>query len=226
MSRFDLLYDTKHALNRAVDLDDLVAALFADHPDLQSFSVEVTNEYDDNNYSDYSRVTRVNGYSVDYDGEYEDELAEPDESEHPKASAAAINNIMSITGYVQEKHSYGEHNFERSVYGGRGRKSVGQPDAICALALLNGDRVSVDVLIEAGDRWALHHADAHGRYDEADEFALFAREDAMGLALEYAKKFGPLSDKTLNYFVLSLGADDYGYEHLQEYLEWAKEKAA
>jgi hypothetical protein len=225
MSRFELLHDTKRALERAVDLDDLVPALFADHPELQSFSVDVTNEYDDNNYSDYSRVTRVNGWSVDYDGEY-DGFAEEEEISTPKASSAAINNVMSIAEYVQDKYGYGEHNFERSIYEGRVQKSVRTPNSICAMALLNGDRVCVDVLLEACDRWTLHHADAHGRYDEADEFALFAREDAMGLALEYAKKFGPLSDKTLNYFVLSLKADDYGHEHLQEYLEWAKEKAA
>jgi len=225
MSRFELMHYTKRALERAVDLDDLVAALFADYPDLQSFSVDVTNEYDDNNYSDYSRVTRVNGWSVDYDGEYDD-IAEEEEISTPKASAEAINNAMDITKYVQEKYGYGEHKFERSVYEGRAKKSAVSPDAICAMALLNGDRVCVDVLLEACDRWTLYHADAHGRYDEADEFALFARKDAMGLALEYAKKFGPLSEKTLNYFVLSLGADDYGYDKLQEYLEWAKEKAA
>ena len=64
MSRFDLLYDIKRTLSNAVDLDDMVAALFADYPDLIRFQFEVTNEYDDNNYSDYTRLKTVNGWSV------------------------------------------------------------------------------------------------------------------------------------------------------------------
>jgi hypothetical protein len=225
MSRFDLLYDAKNALERAVDLDDLVAALFADHPDLQSFMVEVTNEYDDNNYSDYSRVTKINGYSVDYEGEYEDEFTEPECPESEKASAAAINDVMSITDEVQEKHGHGDHEFNRGDYQSHVTKVLDSSDMICAVSILKGDKVPVSILRDACSRWVLHHAEAHGRYSPEDEFDLFAREDMIDVAREYAERHGPLSDKTLNYFILSLKSEDPEYEQLQKYLGWLKEPA-
>lgn len=228
MSRFDLLHDADNALSRVVDADDMVAALFHDHPDLISFEVAVTSEYDDNNYSDYSRVVTVNGYSVDYEGEYEDEFTEPEESEHPKASREAIEQVMNIPEYVRDKWGHGDHDFHRDTFGkSYGTKPISErADALCAIALLSGEKVSVDTLVEAGGRWALNHAFVHGRYSPEDEFRLFAQENMMGVAMNYARVHGPLSDKTLNYFILSLKSEDYGYEQLQEYLEWLKGKAA
>jgi hypothetical protein len=230
MSRFDLLHDADNALSRVVDADDLVAALFQDHPDLISFEVSVTSEYDDNNYSDYSRVVKVNGWRIDYDGEYEEyeEDEEDEESDLPKASREAIEQVMNVPEYVREKWGHGDHDFHRDVFGkSHATKPISErADALCAIALLSGERVSVDTLVEAGGRWALHHAALHGRYSPEDEFRLFAQEDMMGVAMNYARVHGPLSDKTLNYFILSLKSDDYGYEQLQEYLEWLKGKAA
>jgi hypothetical protein len=225
MSRFDLLHDADNALSRFVDADDLVAALFHDHPDLISFEVDVTNEYDDNNYSDYSRVVKVNGWRVDYEGEYEED---EEESDLPKASREAIGQVMNIPEYVENKWGYGEHDFHRDTFGkSHGAKRIADhAAALCAIALLSGERVPVDTLVEAGGRWALNHAFVHGRHSPEDEFRLFAREDMMGVAMNYAKAHGPLSDKTLNYFILSLKSEDHGYEYLQEYLEWLKGKAA
>ena len=226
MSRFDLLHDAKNALDRAVDMEDLVASLFKDHPDLISFEVSVTNEYDDNNYSDYSRVTTVNGHSIDYEGEHEEEYDEEDASDLPKASQEAIERVMLLPEYVQEKWGHGEHTFDRAKYENVRGKMTDHSDALCAIALLEGDKVPVDTLLKSMERWVLHHADIHGRYRDEDEYLLFAREDMMGMALVYAERHGPLSDKTLNYFILSLKSEDHGYEHLQEYLEWLKGKAA
>ena len=48
----------------------------------------------------------------------------------------------------------------------------------------------------------------------------------IDVAREYAERHGPLSDKTLNYFILSLKSEDNDYEELQKYLEWLKERAA
>jgi len=223
MSRFDLLHDAKYALDRAVDLEDLVAALFHDHPDLTSFQVDVTNEYDDNNYSDYSRVTTVNGIPVDYDGEYEEE---EEESDLPKASQEAVERAMLLPEYVQEKWGHGEHVFDRKKYENVRGKMTDHSDALCAIALLEGDKVPVDTLLKAMKRWVLHHADIHGRYGDEDEYLLFAREDMMAHAFQYAERHGPLTDKTLNYFILSLKSEDFGYESLQKYLEWLKGKAA
>jgi hypothetical protein len=225
MFHFDLLHDAKSALSRVVGEGDMVAALFHDHPDLISFEVAVTSEYDDNNYSDYSQVTKVNGWSVDFDGEYEE--YDEEESNLPKASREAVEQVLNIPYYVRDERGHGDHNFHRDTFGKPEDKSLAnKADALCAIALLSGEMVSVDTLVDAGGRWALHHAALHGRYSPEDEFRLFAREDAMGLAMNYAKAHGPLSDKTLNYFILSLKSDDYGYEQLQEYLEWLKGKAA
>lgn len=229
MSRFDLAYSIKRALENAVDLDDLMAALFADHPELQTLEFEVTNEYDDNNYSDYTRLHKVNGWQVDYDGEYEedeDEGAVP--SELPKASDEAVHQAMNLCEFVKEKHGYGGTKFKRGDYDfDESKKRMrGGADLECALAFLKGEKPKVDSIIEAGYGWWDHYADAHGRFTPEEEFRLFAREGWMPAALTYAKGYGPLSEKTLNYFILTLNAEHDDHNSLQEYLEWMREKAA
>jgi hypothetical protein len=222
MSRFGLLHDAKMALNSTVDLDDLVSALFNDNPDLISFEVNVTNEYDDNNYSDYSRLTKINGYSVDYNGEYDEDYEDEEENDLPKASQESIEQAMEIPEFVADKFGHGEHSFLREDYENSRDRVIDKSDTLCAIALLKGEKVPVDTIANSMERWILHHAEVHGRYSSEDEYRLLAREEMMGIALAYAKKHGPLSEKTLNYFILSLKSEDWGYNHLQEYLEWMK----
>jgi hypothetical protein len=217
MSRFELLLDARKALSRTVDLDDILAELFRENQDLHSFKVEVTTEFDDSNYSDYARVTMVNGRHVDCEGSYEDE---EEENPLPVASQETINRAMNLAGEVRDKHSHGDYLIERSDYESDGPRQVtGIKEMICASALLGGEKIPVSVLSGCHTRWAIHHAEVHGRFSEEDEFALFTGEDKMPAALKYAEKFGPLSDNTLNYFLLTLKSDDYGYEDLQKYLE-------
>ena len=225
MSRFDLLYDVKQTLSRVVDLDDLVSALFADYPDLISFQFDVTNEYDDNNYSDYTRLQRVNGWTVDYDGEYEDE---EEDSESPKASGDAVQQVMAISEYVESKLGYGEHEFHRDDYPASDSddRLKNDPNLEAATACINGTKVSVETLLKADEKWILHYARIHGRYSPEDEFTLIARKDMMWIVDDYAELFGPIEEKTLNYFILSLTSEDDNYEQLQDYLEWLKKRAA
>lgn len=228
MSRFDLVYSIKRALERAVDLDDLMAALFADHPELQTLEFEVTNEYDDNNYSDYTRLTRVNGWLVDYDGNYEDDEDQDVTSELPKASVEAVQEAMNLCDFVKEKYGYGDMKFERGDYDfDRSQKKMkSSADLDCAVAFMKGEKPTVDAIIEADFGWWSEYAEIHGRFTPEDEFRVFAREGWMSPALEYAKNYGPLSEKTVNYFILSINAEHDDYNSLQEYLEWIKEKAA
>lgn len=227
-SRFDLAYDIKMAMERVVDLDDLLAALFADHPDLHTLQFEVTNEYDDNNYSDYTRLQKVNGWQVDYEGTYEDEEDEDDPPESPKASQKAAWAAMNLCEFVKDKYGYGDVTFSRADYDWEKSRSKMKSGAELevAVAVMQGRKVPVETIIKADHSWWSHYAGVHGRYSPEDEFALFAREGCMWAALEYAKGYGPLSEKTVNYFVLSANKDDADYEHLQEYLEWVKGKAA
>lgn len=226
MSRFDLAYSIKRTLERAVDLDDLLAALFADHPELQTLEFEVTNEYDDNNYSDYTRLQRVNGWQVDYDGEYEGE--DDDTSELPQASVEAVQEAMNLCDFVKEKYGYGDVTFNRDDYDfdESQKRMKSSADLECAVAFLKGEKVGIEKLLEAEGGWWEHHAEAHGRFSPEDEFKVFAREGWMHSALIYAKDHGPLSEKTVNYFILTINADHDDYHALQEYLEWAREKAA
>lgn len=229
MSRFGLLYDVKNALRRAVDFDDLLVAIFSDHPDLQTLRYEVTNEYDDSNYSDYVRLSAVNGWAVDYDGEYDKDQfadADEDESEQPKASQDAVNESMKLCDFVKDKYGYGSWEFSRDDYRSESDRVSGAANMECAFAALSGKKLPASVILEADNIWIGHYSDVHGRYSPEDEFTLLAREDMMGMALEYAQKHGPLSENTLNYFVLSLKSDDHGYDKLQEYLEWLKGKVA
>lgn len=225
MSRFDLLYAFRNELERTVKVGDLISALFDDHPDLETFQVDVTNEYDDNNYSDYCRLATVNGYSVDYDGEYEEEEDEEDEAPStPKASEKAVSDAMGITEYIKEEWGYGDHTFNRADFaGGRTTKEiVNSPNLSCLMGIMAGAKVSVEALSRCDDRFVLIYAENNGRFSPEDEFSIFAREGMMWAAKEYAQKHGPLSEKTLNYWVLSLKSEDHEYEHLQEYLDWAK----
>jgi len=229
MSRFDLAYSIKRTLERAVDLDDLMAALFADHTDLQTLEFEVTNEYDDNNYSDYTRLQKVNGWQVDYDGNYEEEEDEDDmASDLPKASQKACWDAMNLCDFMKEKYGYGDIKFKRGDYDYKNTKKKMKSNAEldCALAFMKGDKPTVDAIIEADGGWWSHYAEAHGRFSPEDEFRVFAREGWMGPALTYAKDYGPLSEKTLNYFILTINSEHDDYENLQEYLELVREKAA
>lgn len=224
MSRFDLLYHVNRVLSSAVDLDDMVSALFADYPDLICFKFEVTNEYDDNNYSDYTRLQEVNGWAVDYDGEYEEE---DETSDLPKASNEAVQQVMAISEYVNEKHGYGSHEFHRDSYpiSDSKKRLKNDPNLQIATACINGTKVPIETLLKADEMWVLHYASAHGRYSPEDEFNIFGRKEMVSYAEVYAKKFGPIGEKTLNYFILSLTADDEEYVQLQGYLKWLKECA-
>lgn len=225
MSRFDLVYDIKRALERVVDLDDLLAALFADYPDIEDLDFEVTNEYDDNNYSDYTRLQRVNGWQVDYDGNIEDE---DEEHDLPKPSQESIHAAMNLSDFVMQKYGHGEHSFSKGDYDweGSNKKMKSSPELECAMAALKGERVPVETIMAANGTWWFRHAELHGRYSPEDEFKFFAREGWMGAALNYAQHFGPISDKTLNFFVLVCNSEHEDYENLQKYLDWLREKAA
>lgn len=225
MSRFALLYDIKYALSHGIELDSLLAALFADHPDLKTVEYSVTSEYDDNNYSDYSRLQKVNGWQVDYDGNYDEDYEDEEDNENnpPKASEAAVSAAMLISEFVQERFGFGDHTFSRDEFADKSDPSPGDnPQLECAIALLHSKKVPLKTLIEAGGRWVVRHAQVHGKYGPEDEFKLFAKEGMMYLALEYAKECGPLSEKTLNWFVLSSNKENPDHDHLQEYLKWMK----
>ena len=226
MSRFDLLYDIKRTLSNAVDLDDMVAALFADYPDLIRFQFEVTNEYDDNNYSDYTRLKTVNGWSVDYDGEYEDE-DEGETSDIPKASNKTVHQVTGVEEYVKEKHGLGDHEFHRDDYttADSEKRLRNDPNLQIATACINGTKVPIETLLKADEKWVLHYARVHGRYSPEDEFTLIGRKKMMWIAEDYAEEFGPIEEKTLNYFILSITSGDDEYSQLREYLDWLKERA-
>lgn len=228
MSRFDLLYDMKNEFERTVGPRDLISALFHDHPELENFDVSVTSEYDDNNYSDYCRVTKVNGWYVDYDGEFEEEFDDQDPHEFPKPSKKAIENCMGVAEYVKSDWGYGDHTFFRKMFSKcRDMKEIVEnPNLACIMAIAKGGEVPLNTLLEADQRWIVKYADVHGRYSDEDEFALFAREDMICSARNYAFAHGPLTEKTLNYFLLSLNAEEHDYRILQEYMEWLKAKAA
>jgi hypothetical protein len=219
-----MLRDARKALSRAIDLDDMLSALFREDPELHSFVVEVTNEYDDNNYSDYSRVTKVNGRYVDYNGDYEEEN---EKNPLPVVENNTIQMIVDLTESIMEKYGHGEIEISRGDYDSdKARPITGLAEMRCATALLNGEKIPVSILSKSDHTWSIHHAEVHGRYSDEDEFALFAQEGMMGLAFDYARTFGPLSEKTLNYFVLTLRAEDDDHEHLQEYLKWTRHEAA
>lgn len=137
-----------HGGNGADNYRNLISQLFLDFPNLNQIEVSKTNEYNDNDYSDYFRILSINGlrieddyyYEEDENGEYVknsgDENDESDESEKTKVDPklifssteiAHICNVLHTTEDYFENNSEDDSQFlsrEEYVFGNGNKKQI------------------------------------------------------------------------------------------------------
>jgi hypothetical protein len=227
MLRFDKLFDIRRTLENVVSNDDLIRAVFEDIPELQEISFGVTNEYDDNNYSDYVRLTAVNGWVIDYEDEYED--GDEQTSDMPKIEDMnKVGTIRDLVQMVGKEFGYNEdHKIDRAYamrHKNVKKKKTEKAEMKYIMSHFMGKRLPENFFVRVNPKWALYHALDHGRFKPETEFKIFAREGYMRDALRYAQEIvkGPLDEKIENFFILNSEPDSQDYENLKKYLEFKK----
>ena len=225
MLHFNKLYDIRRILENVVSGDDLIRAVFEDAPELQEFTWSVTNEYDDNNYSDYVRLTAVNGWRLDYDDVYEEEQ----DSDLPKIEDMNIvGTIRDLVEIVGKEFGYNEdHKIDRAYamrHKNAKKKRSDRAEVKYIMSHLMGKKLPENFFVRADPKWALYHALEHGRFKPETEFKIFARDGHMFDARRYAQEIvkGPLDEKIENFFILNSQPDTPDYEDLKKYLEFKK----
>lgn len=225
MINFDKMYDISRTMKRIVTPDHLITALFMDIPELKEFTWSVTSEYDDNNYSDYTTLTTINGRGVDYDAEYEEE-----EEDLPSLSREARNKVLELVQAVGEEFGHSEeHSASREDYLPKSKRSyhaeADDEELGYVTAYMNKSTLPREYFEKLKNtKWATYYAHDHGRFPPDLEFKIYAREDGMWDALHYARCIGSrLSEGVENYFILNSGEEDK--KHLQIYIEEFVEKS-
>lgn len=228
MLHFNKLYDIRRILENVVSGDDLIRAVFEDAPELQEFTWSVTNEYDDNNYSDYVRLTAVNGWRLDYDDAYEEEQ----DSDLPKIEDMNIvGTVRDLVEIVGKEFGYNEdHKIDRAYamrHKNAKKKRSDRAEVKYIMSHLMGKKLPENFFVRADPKWALYHALEHGRFKPETEFKIFARDGHMFDARRYAQEIvkGPLDEKIENFFILNSQPDTPDYEDLKKYLEFKKNAA-
>lgn len=230
MLNFDKQYSIRRVLQQVVTEDDLITAVFRDIPELQEFTFSKTNEYDDNNYSDYTRLTYINGYAVDYEGDYEDEEEDEDpENKMPRiACPQARHTVRDLVDSINDGFDHSEEiTIKREDYlpgvTRRTRAKADKEELEYVKSYMTGTTLP-DKYFKYLDntKWAIYYAQDHGRFSEDLEFEIFAKEGRMYYAYLYAKEIikGPLPEKIENFYVLNNGDEDKN--DLQRYLEFKK----
>lgn len=225
MNNFNKMYDISRVMKRIITPDDLIAALFADIPELNEFTWSVTSEYNDNDYSTYTNLTSVNGRLVNYEAEYED-----GDEELPSLSHEARNNVMELVNAVGEKFGYAdEHTASREDYIPKKKRtyyaSADKEELQYVTAWMKKSTLPKKYFENLGNvKWANYYAMDHGRFSPELEFKIYAQEGRMWDALQYACCIGSrLAMEVENYFILNAGEDDKKY--LQIYMNEFVEKS-
>ena len=240
MLNFEKIYSVSQALKQVYGAPDMIAAVFADCPELKSFNFTVTNEYDDNNYSDYSRLTAVNGLGVDYDGDYEEILDEDEEQEPgtgPMVDAATRASLRDLVGLISDHYGHsGEddsdsHLVVRDAFPSKSPwKSPSTPEIQYALAHVSGAKIEDGWFLSNESKFAAFYAEDHGRFSEDMETKLFTGIYKMEACLMYAQALrshtcrGGLPKHLEDYWMLqcTLEAKDEDKESFRKYLAQRK----
>lgn len=220
MIHFEKNLDLKIVSKKAITNYELARSLFESIPDLENFKFIKNQEYDDNNYFDNIRVSEINGYTYLY-GEYDED--EEVTSKLPKIPDEITYMIEHLVDYISEGLDFSEE--ERLVERGEYEDCVEDEksaDQIYFASYFSGSKLPNSFFIENETKWAVYYALDHGRFDEATEFEILAKEGNMRLALEYAKHVikGRLPEKIENFYILNDYEDDK--KCLKEYLEFVK----
>lgn len=217
---YNKLSDIRRALERTVDTESLIHAAFRDCPAVQVFTYSYTQEYDDNNYSDYATITSINGHRLDYDGQYDEE--EDGDGDLPRVSERDIAVFTDLVHDIAKYYERGEDMTMERVNHTSLSIALDDDMKIYLRSFLFKEKINTDFFVENEEKFALYYADDHGRFSEEDEFRIFAQQGRMFTAFEYAKHIikGNLPEKVENFFILN--GNEADKESLAQYLEHKK----
>jgi len=234
MLNFSKLSHMQKVFETTITKEDLIVALFEDVPELETFTFGVSNEYDDSNYSDHSRLKRINGIRIDYDNNYEGDegFGDYDEDLDKQASdpvgekisdKKVISAIREVVDMVGTYFGYDDaHVVTRDSFRPRRLSKSDKAEREYAISYLTGKELDDAFFLKNDPKWALYYADDHGRFDEEMEFKIFAKKGRMVEAYEYAKCVikGSLPEAVENFFILSTSSKHDDHEYLKKYLEF------
>lgn len=210
----------KRVCEKMVPIEHLIASIFEDHPELSVFAYSCTNEYDDNNYSDYTRLVSVNGHTVDYNGEYEED--EDDEEEVVESSLPKITDIeviWELQGVVDSIGTYFDRGEDikvsREDYLGTKKKKRLNKEELAevdyVISYLSSKKLPDEWFLNNDPEYASFYAQDHGRFSPEMEKQLFAKQGCMRALYMYAQAIGkPISSELETFFVTHnvVGSED------------------
>jgi hypothetical protein len=209
MLNYSKITKIKNVCERFVTIENLIASIFEDNPELVTFSYSCTNEYDDNNYSDYTRLVSINGHSVDYDGEYEEDYAD---EENVESTLAKITDKELIWGLQDLVNSIGTHfdrgediELSRDNYAMKKRRRLGKDEKAeldYVISYLSGNDLPDEWFLNNDPEYASYYAQDHGRFSKEMETKLFANKGCMRAVYMYAQAIGkPVLEEIETFFV-------------------------
>lgn len=240
MLNFEKMCEIKQILQQNFTVENMIRCVFLDHPELECFGFSCTNEYDDNNYSDYTNLRTVNGHAVDYDGEY-DEDSEP-KSDLPRVDRGTVDDLLSLMGIIGTEFGHGEDlECHRDSYANVSSKSgriskseKAQKEYINSW--MTKSTLADEWFLKNDTKFASYYAQDHGPFSPELEMKIFGKTGEMRSAYMYAQAIGkPFSEALETFFtthaVLGSGEDDDGhflkrYLVLKEHFKKKKEKVS
>ena len=220
MIRYRKLRDLKAAMRHVVDRDDLIVELFRSMPELQCFGFTKSQEYDDNNYYDHTRLTSINGHL--YSNGYEDEEGFPENHEVsnlPKIADHKVHWIEDLVDWIEDVYERDDEElvFKREHYETSKPRRLDREQRYFS-AYLTKKKLPDSFFVKSDPKYALYHALDHGRFKPEVEYKIFAKHGEMENALEYARHIikGRLPEAVENFYFLDCSDEDK--ECFQEYL--------
>ncbi len=202
--------DLKRLFENMVSREMVVASVFKDNPELESFEFSCRSEYDDNNYSDFIELTRVNEHYVDYEGRYEDDnsyegpegIDEEKKSNLPRLNQDVIQALMDVVSTIGNYYGHDEHVIRRSDYvNTKNRTQNSKEEQRYLNSYISKEKIEDEWFLKADPKWAAYYAQDHGKFSKEVETKLFCVDGNMIYALMYAQALKKSLPKHIeNYF--------------------------
>jgi len=223
--------DIQYLLEKIVDHNDIIAALFLDNPELEHFEFSVRSEYDDNNYSDVSDIVAVNGHYVDYDGCYVDDEnyngnyeVEDSKSDLPRMIGPVVSAIIDVVNEYGRTFGHDDHKITREYALSRANKNrADRAGAKYLKSYLSKSKIDETWFLKQDAKWAAYYAEDHGKFRKEIETQIFCQKGNMMDAYMYAQALGrPLSESIENFYTTCNLVDplDSDVVWFKEYLKW------
>jgi hypothetical protein len=145
---------------------NLLRDLFVEIPTLKSVGFCKSNEYNDNNYSDYFKITSING--VNFESDYSDDYYVDEEGneikdlpkEMPDKNYEVPFIINTLESLSSEEYGYDDHLETRESVLSTPRKKESKDKAFNAyyIALKTGEKVNDLSVFKNNPNWALYYS--------------------------------------------------------------------